>query len=55
MSFLDYFKSLKAPEQRLAWVVAIGADACRSWPFRSSPKERMSPADSLLDLIVASS
>ena len=26
MSFLDYFKSLKQPEHRLAWAVAIAAE-----------------------------
>src|ERR1700687_1775791 len=38
MSFLDYFKSLKEPEHRAAWAVAIAA---------GTP-----PADSLLDLVV---
>ncbi|MGB9202760.1 MAG: hypothetical protein WCB94_02170 [Terriglobales bacterium] len=35
MSFLEYFKSLKEPEHRLAWAVAIAADALQiaAFPF----------------------
>ncbi len=53
MSILDYFKSLKSPEQRLAWAVAIGADALQIVAFPLFAEGGMSPADSLLDLIVA--
>jgi hypothetical protein len=52
MSFLDYFKSLK-PEHRLAWVVAIAADALQIVAFPFFIEGGMSPADSVLDLIVA--
>ncbi len=53
MSFLDYFKSLKQPEHRLAWAVAIAADALQIVAFPLFVEGGMSPADSILDLIVA--
>jgi hypothetical protein len=53
MSFLDYFKSLKEPEQRLAWAVAIAADALQIAALPFFAEGGVSPADSLLDLIVA--
>ncbi len=53
MSILDYFKSIKSPEQRLAWAVAIAADALQIVAFPLFVEGGMSPADSLLDLIVA--
>src|ERR1019366_3470565 len=53
MSFLDYFKSLKAPEHRLAWAGPIAADALQIAAFPFFVEGAMSPADSVLDLIVA--
>ena len=53
MSFLTYFQSLKEPEQRLAWAVAIAADALQIAAFPLFVEGGISPADSLLDLIVA--
>src|ERR1700687_1949258 len=53
MSFLDYFKSLKAPDHRLAWAVAIAADTLQIAAFPLFVEGGLSPADSLLDLIVA--
>ena len=53
MSFLTYFNSLKEPEQRLAWAVAIAADALQIAAFPLFIEGGISPADSLLDLIVA--
>ena len=53
MSLLDYFKSLKEPEHRLAWAVAIAADALQIAAFPFFAEGGLSPADSLLDLIVA--
>lgn len=52
MSFLDYFKSLKA-EHRVAWTVAIAADILQIAAFPLFAEGAMSPADSVLDLIVA--
>ena len=53
MSFLDYFKSLKEPEHRLAWAVAIVADVLQIAAFPFFVEGGISPADSLLDLFVA--
>jgi hypothetical protein len=53
MSFLDYFKSLKDPEQRMAWAVAIAADILQIVAFPLFVEGGISPADSALDLIVA--
>ncbi|MGD0792296.1 MAG: hypothetical protein ABR920_11055 [Terriglobales bacterium] len=57
MSFLDnfnaYFKSLKQPEHRLAWAVAIAADVLQIAAFPLFVEGAMSPADSVLDLFVA--
>jgi hypothetical protein len=33
MSFLERFKSIKDPEQRIAWAVAIAADALQIAAF----------------------
>jgi len=52
MSFLDYLKSLKSPEHRLAWAVAIAADTLQIAAFPFFAEGGISPADSLLDLIV---
>ena len=52
MSFLDYFNSLK-PEHRAAWAVAIAADVLQIVSFPFFAEGAMSPADSVLDLIVA--
>jgi hypothetical protein len=53
MSFLTYFKSLKEPEQRLAWAVAIAADTLQIAAFPFFAEGGVSPADSALDLVVA--
>src|SRR3974390_1896713 len=53
MRFLDYFKSLKAPEHRLAWLVAIGADTVQLAAFPLFAAGGLSAADAFLDLIVA--
>src|SRR5258708_31709839 len=53
MSFLAYLNSLKEPEQRMAWAVAIAADALQIAAFPFFAEGGVSPADSLLALIVA--
>jgi hypothetical protein len=45
MSFLDYFKSLKA-EHRVAWTVAIAADALQIFAFPFFAEGALAPADS---------
>jgi hypothetical protein len=52
MSFFDYFNSLKL-EHRLAWAVAIAADTLQIAAFPLFAEGALSPADSVLDLIVA--
>jgi len=53
MSFMDYFKSLNSPQQRLAWAVAIAADAIQIAALPLFAEGALSAADSLLDLVVA--
>ena len=52
MSFPYYFNSLK-PEHRAAWAVAIAADVLQIAAFPFFVEGGVSPADSVLDLIVA--
>lgn len=52
MSLLDYFRSLKEPEHRLAWAVALAADALQITAFPFFAEGAVSPADSVLDLAV---
>lgn len=53
MSLWDHFKSLKSSEHRLAWAVALAADALQIALFPLFAEGGFSPVDSLLDLIVA--
>ena len=53
MKFLDYFRTLKSPELRTAWVVAIAADAIQLAAMPLFVAGGISPADVGLDLIVA--
>jgi len=48
---IDYFKALKL-EQRQAWIVAIAADVLQIAAFPLFAEGALSPADSVLDLIV---
>ena len=56
MSFLanwkDHFNALKQPEHRAAWAIAVAADALQIGAFPFFAEGGVSPADSLLDLIV---
>src|SRR5215470_14659266 len=52
MSLMDYLKSLKSPELRLAWAVAMAADAIQIAGLPLFVEGAISPADSALDLIV---
>jgi len=52
MRFLDYFKSLKSPELRTAWIVAMAADALQIGALPLFAAGGISPADTALDLIV---
>jgi hypothetical protein len=52
MRALDFLKSIKAPEQRLAWMVALAADAIQIVALPLFAPGGFSPADTLLDLVV---
>src|SRR5215471_21520444 len=51
--FRDFLKSLKTPEQRLAWLVAIGADALQITILPFFVEGGFSPADVALDAFTA--
>jgi hypothetical protein len=49
----DFLKAIKSPEQRLAWLVAVAADAIQIVALPLFAGGGLSPADTLLDLVVA--
>ena len=53
MVLFDYFKSLKCPELRMAWAVALTADALQVAALPFFVGGGFSPADAVLDLAVA--
>ena len=52
MKFLEYVKSLKSPELRTAWAVAVAADALQIAALPMFVPGGVSPADTVLDLAV---
>jgi hypothetical protein len=52
MAWIDTFRSLKSSEHRLAWLVAMAADVIQIVGFPIFVEGAISPADSVLDLIV---
>jgi hypothetical protein len=53
MWLFDSIKAMKAPEHRLAWLVAIVADALQILAFPFFAEGGASPADTVLDIAVA--
>src|ERR1700704_5279105 len=53
MRGFDFLKSIKSPEQRLAWMIALAADAIQIVALPLFAPGGFSPADTLLDLAVA--
>lgn len=53
MKLREIWKSLKTPEHRLAWMVAILADALQIGAFPLFAEGALSPADMVLDILVA--
>jgi hypothetical protein len=53
MSFWRHFKTLRSPEVRLAWLVALAADAAQIVAMPLFVEGGLSPADDLLDIAVA--
>jgi hypothetical protein len=51
--FGDFFRSLRTREERLAWIVALGADALQLAVFPLFAEGAFSPADAVLDAVVA--
>jgi hypothetical protein len=49
----EFFRSMKSREERLAWMVAIGADALQLAVMPMFAEGALSPADSVLDAVVA--
>ena len=52
MSIRDFFASLKSPNLRLAWIVAVAADALQIAAAPLFAEGALSPADTVLDLVV---
>ena len=52
MSWMDSFNALKTSEHRAAWIVAMAADALQIALFPLFVEGAVSPADSVLDLLV---
>jgi hypothetical protein len=50
---LDFFRTIKSPEHRMAWLVAIVADALQIVAFPMFAEGGLSPADAALDIAVA--
>ena len=53
MRIRHYWNTLKTPEHRLAWMVAILADALQIGAFPLFAEGAISPADTVLDILVA--
>ena len=53
MSLFESLRNLKSPQQRLAWLVAIAADALQIVAFPFFAEGGVSPADTVLDVAVA--
>lgn len=51
--FRDFFRSIKSREERLAWLVALGADALQLAVMPWFVEGALSPADAVLDAVVA--
>jgi hypothetical protein len=49
----EYWNAMKDPELRLAWVIALGADALQIAAFPFFVEGGVSPLDSVLDAVVA--
>lgn len=53
MRISEFWKNLKTPEHRLAWIVALAADAVQITVFPMFAEGALSPADTALDILVA--
>jgi hypothetical protein len=53
MGMLDYFRTLKVPEHRLAWMVAVAVDGFQIALLPFFAAGGVSPADAVLDVVAA--
>jgi hypothetical protein len=53
MGPIEFFRNLKSREHRLAWLIAIAADALQIGVFPVFMEGALSPFDDALDVIVA--
>ncbi len=53
MSVIEIVRDLKSPDRRLAWTIAIAADALQILALPFFAAGGISPADSVVDLVVA--
>jgi hypothetical protein len=53
MRLREFWNNLKTPELRLAWIVALAADAVQIAVFPMFAEGAFSPADTALDVVVA--
>ena len=53
MRIRDFWQGFKTPEHRLAWIVALAADAVQITVFPLFASGGASPADTALDVLVA--
>ena len=49
----EYWNGLQDPELRMAWMIALGADALQLAAFPLFAEGGISPLDSVLDVVVA--
>lgn len=52
MNLPEFWKTLKTPELRLAWIIALAADAVQIAVFPLFAEGGLSPADTALDVVV---
>jgi len=53
MAIMDYLRTMKTPEHRMAWVVAVAADAIQIGALPFFAAGGVSPADTVLDILTA--
>ena len=49
----DFLRSMNSPEERLAWLIALGADAVQLAVLPLFVEGALSPVDTILDAVVA--
>jgi hypothetical protein len=52
MRIREFWQNLKTPEHRIAWMIALAADALQIGVFPLFAEGALSPADTALDVVV---